>query len=68
MSLSVQSEVINWLRFPLIIGVVFIHSFGDIPYDLDAMHAAPFSEINIYNWIRICLSHVLHIYQSRFFI
>lgn len=69
MSLSVQSEVINWLRFPLIIGVVFIHNFGDIPYDLDAMHAAPFSGINIYNWIRICLSHVFtHISVPIFYL
>lgn len=64
-----QSQVIDWLRFPLIIGVVFIHSFGNYPYDLQIMHSDPFSGVSIFNWIRICLSNVItHISVPAFYL
>ncbi len=65
-----QSQTIDWLRFPLAVAVVFIHSFG-MPgeYDLAAIHADPFSAMGMYNLIRICFSHVLtHIAVPTFFL
>lgn len=64
-----QSQVIDWLRFPLIIGVVFIHSFGSHTYDLQIMHSDPFSGVSTFNWIRICLSNVItHISVPVFYL
>lgn len=66
---GLQSQVIDWLRFPLAVAVVFIHCFGEPPtVDLAAMHADPFSGMHLFNWVRICLSHVLtHIAVPTFF-
>lgn len=66
---DLQSQVIDWLRFPLAVAVVFIHSFG-YPWsiDLDAMHVCPFTGESFYNWLRIALSNVLsHIAVPTFF-
>lgn len=64
-----QSQVIDWLRFPLAVAVVFIHSFGPAPLDLASMHAAPLESMSLFNWLRICLSHVLtHIAVPTFFV
>lgn len=66
---SLQSQVIDWLRFPLAVAVVFIHSFGTPPIDMAALHADPLSAANLYHWLRICLSHVLtHIAVPTFFL
>ena len=54
-----QSQVIDRLRFPLAIAVVFIHSFGSAPLDLSVLHADPLAGSSLFNWVRICLSHVL---------
>lgn len=57
---SLQSQVIDWLRFPLAVAVVFIHTSGTPPIDdVSLLHADPFSAMNLYNWLRICLSHTL---------
>lgn len=64
-----QSQVIDWLRFPLAIAVVFIHSFGSAPLDLSAIHADPLTGSSLFNWMRICFSHVLtHIAVPTFFV
>lgn len=66
---KLQSSVIDWLRFPLAIAVVFIHSFGAYPFDLDTLHSGPFTGMSIYNWIRICFSHVFtHIAVPTFYV
>lgn len=61
-----QSKTIDFLRFPLAVAVVFIHSFGQpseyvLPdWDIET--------IDIYNLIRITFSHVLsHIAVPIFF-
>lgn len=55
---NLQSLVIDWLRFPLAIAVVFIHSFGSKEIDLYYLHANPFSPESIYDFLRIALSNV----------
>ncbi len=67
---SLQSQTIDWLRFPLAVAVVFIHSFGyPGEYDLAAIHADPFTAMGMYNLVRICFSHVLtHIAVPTFFL
>lgn len=66
---DLQSRTIDWLRFPLAIAVVYIHSFGSYPIDLNFLHSDPFSSISIFNWIRICFSHVLtHIAVPSFYL
>lgn len=54
-----QSQTIDWLRFPLAVAVVFIHSFGyPLTYTLPALNIHSFSGMDVYNVIRICFSHV----------
>ena len=67
---GLQSQAIDWLRFPLAVAVVFIHSFGTpSAYSLEAVHADPLSVMSVYNLVRICLSHVLtHIAVPVFFV
>ncbi len=55
---DLQSMVIDWLRFPLAVSVVFIHAFGNPELDLAAVHALPFSSESLFNFLRIALSHV----------
>lgn len=57
---DLQSQTINWLRFPLAVAVVFIHSFG-IPseYALPSLNISSFSGMDFFNLIRICFSHVI---------
>ena len=49
---------------------MFIHSFGTPQIDdITALHADPLSAVNLYNWLRICMSHVLtHIAVPTFFL
>lgn len=68
---GLQSQAIDWLRFPLAVAVVFIHSSyaGTSPIDVAAMQADPLSAMSLYNWLRICFSHVLtHIAVPAFFV
>lgn len=55
---NLQSLVIDWLRFPLAIAVVFIHSFGSKQINLDTLHEKPFCMESIYDFIRITLSNI----------
>ena len=45
-------KVFDWLRFPLIVGVVFIHSFGK-PFDYEALDIYNLSGIDCYNLFRV---------------
>jgi len=66
---SLQYEVFDWLRFPLMVFVVFIHvnSFwGSVNYD--AINYSHPSGVDLFNVIRISISHVLaHIAVPMFF-
>lgn len=55
---NLQSLVIDWLRFPLAIAVVFIHSFGNKEINLDYLHSNPLSLGSIYDFLRITLSNI----------
>lgn len=67
---DLQSRTIEWLRFPLVVAVVFIHSFGEPKeYVLPLQNISTFSGVDIYNLTRICFSHVLtHIAVPVFFV
>ena len=57
---STISRSITLLRFPLCVAVVFIHSFGQpVEYDLNYMQTNPIEGYSIFNYIRICFSHIL---------
>lgn len=51
-------KVFDWLRFPLIVGVVLIHSFGK-PFDYEALDICNLSGIDYYNLFRVSISKVL---------
>lgn len=55
---NLQSLVIDWLRFPLAIAVIFIHSFGNKEINLDYLHSNPFSLESIYDFLRITMSNI----------
>ncbi len=55
---NLQSLVIDCLRFPLAIAVVFIHSFGSKEIDLNYLHSNPLSQESIYDFLRITLSNI----------
>lgn len=55
---DLQSLAIDWLRFPLAIAVVFIHSFGSKEIDLNTLHSNPISPESLYDFLRIALSNV----------
>lgn len=60
-------KVFDWLRFPLIVGVVFIHSFGT-PFDYDALDFLNLSGIDRYNLFRVSISKVLtHVCVPTFY-
>lgn len=67
---QLQSKTIDWLRFPLTIAVVFIHSFGDPKIiDMQSINYAQLSGMDIYNIIRVAISHVItHIAVPTFFL
>ncbi len=53
-----QSETIDWLRFPLAIAVIFIH-MGPVVSALPECNFPVFSGAGIYNLAGLCLSHVM---------
>ena len=55
---DLDSTTIDWLRFPLVIAVIFIHSGGLKEIDLDYLHANPFTLESMYDFIRITFSHI----------
>lgn len=54
-------EVFDWLRFPLAVGVVYIHSFGARAVDSARLLADPFSWGAAYDFFRIFSSKALPI-------
>ena len=64
---NLQYKVFDWLRFPLIVGVVFIHCYGK-PFNYDAIDFSNLSGIDFYNLLRVCISQVLtHICVPTFY-
>mgnify|MGYP002623975477 CR=1 FL=1 len=55
---TLMSDVIKWLRFPLVVGVVFIHCLNVI-LDVDDIHFGDLSAVDCYNLLRIAVSNVL---------
>lgn len=56
----VQSEVMDWLRLPLAVAVVFIHSFGKpAQVDMARLHSDPLCWESIYDFVRIAGSNVI---------
>ena len=53
-----QYTLFEWLRFPLIVGVVFIHCVGG-PIDVESINFSHLSGTNWYDLIRIAFSNVL---------
>ena len=51
---QLQSDTITWLRFPLILLVIYIHSFGE-----DLLAEEPDTGLAIYDNIRIFFSHII---------
>lgn len=65
---QLQSQVIDWLRFPLIIAVIFIHSFGP-EVNMQEIDYSNLTSFDIYNIFRVAISHVLtHIAVPCFFL
>lgn len=68
MDISLQYKVFDWLRFPLIVGVVFIHSFG-APFDISSLDIYHMDDIDYFNIFRVSISHVLtHVCVPVFFL
>ncbi len=62
-----QYKVFEWLRFPLIIGVVLIHCFGK-PFDYEAIDFYHVSGMDLYNLFRVSISKVLcHVCVPAFY-
>lgn len=60
-------KVFDWLRFPLIVGVVFIHSFGT-PFNYEALDINNLYGIDYYNLFRVSISKVLtHVCVPTFY-
>jgi surface polysaccharide O-acyltransferase-like enzyme len=53
-----QYTLFEWLRFPLIVGVVFIHCVGG-PIDVESINFSHLSGTDWYDLIRIAFSNVL---------
>lgn len=51
-----QSLVIDWLRFPLALAVVFIHAFVQDDMDITRLHESPLTLESIYDFTRILLT------------
>jgi hypothetical protein len=66
---SLQSETIDWLRFPLVICVVFIHNFG-LPemVNMQAVNYFALSGVDIYNIIRVLVRKIASICNPCFFL
>lgn len=65
---DLQFKVFDWLRFPLIVGVVFIHCYGK-PFDYDAIDFAHLTGMDFYNIFRVSISQVLtHVCVPTFYL
>ena len=56
---NATSQVLDTLKFPLAIAVVYIHSFGEGEVDMTVLHTAPFDMAHLYDWLRILVSRVI---------
>ena len=67
---DLQSAVIDWLRLPLAVAVVFIHSFGSpAMVDMTRLHEDPGSWQSVYDFVRIAGSNVVtHCAVPAFFL
>jgi hypothetical protein len=64
-----QSETIDWMRFPLIIFVVSIHSFGwPEAVNLAEIDYGALSGMDVYNIIRVLVREIVSICNSCFFL
>lgn len=64
---GLQYRVFEWLRFPLIVGVVFIHCFGR-PSDYAATDFCHLTGMDYFNLFRVSISHVItHVCVPTFF-
>ena len=67
MNTDLQYKVFDWLRFPLIVGVVLIHCFGK-SFDYEALDFYHLSSMDCYNLFRVSISKVLtHICVPTFY-
>lgn len=65
---DLQFRVFDWLRFPLIVGVVFIHCFGK-SFDYEAMDFTHLTRMDCYNLFRVSISQVLtHVCVPTFYL
>ena len=57
---EIQSKTIIWLRFPLMVAVVFVHNFG-VPYDVDLsiIDYCDLSNMDAYNILRTLFSYII---------
>lgn len=55
---GLQSAVIDWLRLPMAVAVVYIHSFGVPEVDMARLHGDPWCMHSLYDFVRIALSNV----------
>lgn len=55
---AILSKTVDWLRFPLVVLVVFIHC-GTSSIDMEAMHQAPFTMEHIFLWVQILITRRL---------
>lgn len=53
------SESISWLRFPLVLMVVFIHSSGFGEFQTDSFNFSALADISLYDFLRILVSRIL---------
>jgi hypothetical protein len=62
-------RTIDWLRFPLVIFVIFIHSFGlPATVNLAEINYSAISGLDIYNIIRVLVREIASICNSGFFL
>lgn len=54
---ALQSKTIDYLRFPMALAVVYIHSAGDVP--MSPVHYDAFTGLDFYNLLRVVFSDVL---------
>ena len=65
-----QSQVIDWLKFPLSIAVVFIHAFNwPSTYVPFSANLSSFNGMDFYNLVRSAISHsIAHVAVPIFFL
>ena len=67
MKSALEYKVFEWLRFPLIVGVVIIHCYGK-PFDFESLDFSNLSGYDIFNLFRVSISKVLtHVCVPTFY-